>query len=141
VLAARSALQEALTLPLPYPSLFAFAAATDLVPPEWRTLPRVAFSDLVEAIDSKAASAVEVWADRDPSVYWPPQPIHQPFPGKRCVATLADGSRVWADVPIPEMEARAQHKPLCAVQPWGFARLTLFSLLDTGGCDAAADHV
>ena len=77
------------------------------MPPEWRTLPRVAFSDLVEAIDSKAATAVEVWADRDPSVYWPPQPIHQPFPGKRCVATLTDGSRVWADVPIPEMEARA----------------------------------
>ena len=78
-----------------------------MVPPEWRTLPRVTFSELMEAIDSNAATAVEVWADRDPSVYWPPQPIHQPFPGKRCIAQLTDGSKVWADVPIPEMEARA----------------------------------
>ena len=109
-----------------------------MVPPEWRTLPRVTFSELMEAIDSNAATAVEVWADRDPSVYWPPQPIHQPFPGKRCIAQLTDGSKVWADVPIPEMEARAPR--LCG------ACAGLFSLLcplflRTGGCDEAADHV
>ena len=109
----RSTLEPPLSLTrraLPYP-----AAATDAVPPEWRTLTRVAFSDLVEAIDSKAASSVEVWADRDPSVYWPPQPVYQPFTGKRCVATLTDGTRVWADVPIPEMEVRHARAP-CARQ-------------------------
>ena len=78
------------------------------MPPEWRTLPRVSFSEMMQAIDSKAAQSVEVWADRDPSVYWPPQPIWEPFVGKRCVATLQDGTRVWTDVPIPEMEARAR---------------------------------
>ena len=68
----------------------------------------MAFSDVVHAIDAKEATSVEVWADRDPSVYWPPQPIHQPFLGKRLVATLTDGSRVWAEAPIPEMEVRAR---------------------------------
>ena len=93
------------------------AAPPDGIPPDWRLLPRVAFSDLVHAIDSKEATSVEVWADRDPSVYWPPQPIHQPFLGKRCVATLTDGSRVWADAPIPEMEVRARAAALARFAP------------------------
>lgn len=52
------------------------------------------------------AAAVELWSDRDPSVYWPPQPIHQPFAGKRALVTLKDGSHAWAELPIPELEAR-----------------------------------
>ena len=76
------------------------------MPPDWRELPRITYSELVQAIDSKTATSVEVWADRDPSVYWPPRPIYQPFVGKRCVITLADGARQWAEMPIPEMEAR-----------------------------------
>ena len=95
-------------LTLTPPRRFSAAAPPDAIPPDWRLLPRVAFSDFVHAIDAKEATSVEVWADRDPSVYWPPQPIHQPFVGKRCVATLADGSRVWAEAPIPEMEVRAR---------------------------------
>jgi hypothetical protein len=52
------------------------------------------------------ATAVEVWSDRDPSVYWPPPPFHQAFEGKRVLVHLADGSRAYANLPLAEMEAR-----------------------------------
>jgi hypothetical protein len=48
-----------------------------------------------------------VWVDRDPGVYWPPPPLHQPFQGKRALLRFQDGTQAWAELPIPELEVRA----------------------------------
>lgn len=60
----------------------------------------------MSAVSSGRASAVELWVDRDPSVYWPPWPIHQPFSGKRALVHMRDGSTVVAELPLAEMEVR-----------------------------------
>ena len=58
---------------------------------------------------------VQVWSDRDPSVYWPPPPIHQPFSGKRALVTFGDGHQAYVELGLPEMEVRiACVAPLCA---------------------------
>jgi len=82
-------------------------AARDASPPDWRRLPHLAFSDFMAALNDGRAASVEVWADRDPAVYWPPPPIHQPFSGKRALLTMVDGSRAWTELPIPELEVSA----------------------------------
>jgi hypothetical protein len=83
------------------------AAARDASPPDWRALPRLSFSELMSALRSGGRTAsAEVWVDRDPDVYWPPPPLHQPFQGKRALLRFTDGTQAWAELPIPELEVR-----------------------------------
>lgn len=80
--------------------------ARDVKPPDWRATPRLPFGQLMASLRDGSAASVEVWSDRDPNVYWPPQPIHQPFEGKRALVRFADGSSAYTDLVLPEMEAR-----------------------------------
>jgi hypothetical protein len=90
------------------------AAARDVSPPDWRSLQRLSFSEFMTALRTGGAASVEVWSDRDPGVYWPPPPFHQPFAGKRALVTRTDGTRAWAELPIPELEVRAPRRAACA---------------------------
>jgi hypothetical protein len=84
------------------------AAARDASPPDWRALPRLSFSELMSALRAGGRTvSAEVWVDRDPGVYWPPPPLHQPFQGKRALLRFQDGTQAWAELPIPELEVRA----------------------------------
>jgi ATP-dependent metalloprotease FtsH len=100
----RAACVHSQNAPHPNPHPRRTAAARDASPPDWRSLQRLPFSEFMTALRAGRAASVEVWSDRDPGVYWPPPPFHQPFAGKRALVTLTDGSRAWAELPIPELE-------------------------------------
>ncbi len=109
------------------------AAARDASPPDWRSLQRLSFSEFMTALRTGGAASVEVWSDRDPGVYWPPPPFHQPFAGKRALVTRTDGSRAWAELPIPELEVRAPRRAAC-----GFAGCRARAALSCGASRACA---
>lgn len=82
------------------------AAPTDARAPNWRALGTLSFSDFMASVRDGTAADVQVWSDRDPTVYWPPPPIHQPFAGKRALVTFADGRQAYVELSLPEMEVR-----------------------------------